>query len=148
MSNDIFGDLREWGHVLDELERLKASGELNIHQEALARLLRYRFNSRIRERAVESLFALSAPDDRILLLTVDIIGDENTELTLRAAAADALHGLIGSRRNSDTWTAGLESAVVDKLTNVLRAQQPPVLASAVRGVLRYATKPVQASATA
>jgi hypothetical protein len=45
----------------------------------LSRLLRYRFKRRIREKAVASLSTLSEPDDRILLLVLEIISGEHTE---------------------------------------------------------------------
>ena len=39
MSTDVFGDLREWKRVLEHLEHLKNGGQLDDHQEGLARLL-------------------------------------------------------------------------------------------------------------
>jgi len=49
---DIFGNLREWGKVLEILESLNKSQELDEHQSGLARILRYRRNWRLLERVL------------------------------------------------------------------------------------------------
>lgn len=41
MNQDIFGDLREWGVVLERLNDLKQSQKLDDYQEGLTRILRY-----------------------------------------------------------------------------------------------------------
>ena len=110
MSTDIFGDLREWSRVLEHPEYLKDTGELDEHQDELARLLRYRFNWRLRERAVQSLSVLSAPGNQILLVVLEIVADEHTEFDLRTLAADALCGLISKRQKAWplAWRAAAE----------------------------------------
>jgi hypothetical protein len=104
------GDLRQWNRVLEHLEYLKDSGELDEHRDELARLLRCHFNWRLRERAVQGLSALSAPENHILLAVVEIVADERTEFDLRTLAADALRGLISMRRSVAADLAGCRGA--------------------------------------
>lgn len=49
MDSDIFGNLMDWGLVLDKLDDLKKSEKLHKHQADLIRILRYRNNWRLRE---------------------------------------------------------------------------------------------------
>ncbi len=135
MSTDIFGDLREWKRVLEQLEQLEASGHLDEHQEGLARLLRYRFNWRIREKAVQSLATLSAPEDHIFSVVLEIVADEHTEFDLRTMAADSVCGLISMRQKQGRWDGDLGRLVMDKLTAALNPHQPPGFQRAVKRVL-------------
>jgi hypothetical protein len=135
MTTDIFGDLREWNRVAEQLERLKDSGELDQHQDGLARLLRYRFNWRIREKAVQTLSALSDPDDRILLLVLEIVADENTEFELRTLAADSLCGLISMRQKRGRWMADLGSDILERLGASMNPHYPVEFQRAAKRVI-------------
>ena len=55
MSTDVFGDFREWNGVLKQLERSTDNGHFDERHDALARLLKYRFNWRIRAKAVKCI---------------------------------------------------------------------------------------------
>jgi hypothetical protein len=145
---DIFGDLREWGRVLEQLEQLKENGRLDDHQDGLMRLLRYRFNWRLREKAVDSLSALSTPEDRILFIVLDIVADEHTDFDLRTRAADSLCGLISLRQKSDSWPADLGVTVAGRLAEVQRVRQPPLLEKAVKRALECVTSALCERATA
>lgn len=124
MMTDIFGDLREWTRVVEQLEQLKQGGALAQHQEGLARLLLYRFNWRIREKAVESLSTLSEPDDRILLLVIEIVADEHTGFDLRTLAADSLCSLIKMRQKPGQWPRELQRCVIERLNAAINLHQP------------------------
>jgi hypothetical protein len=135
VTTDIFGDLREWNRVIDQIELLKARGELDEHQEGLARLLRYRFNWRIREKAVQSLSTLSEPEERTVLLVLEIICDEHTAFDLRALAADALCGLIRLRRKRGQWSADLQRTTIERLSAAVNSHHPIAFQRAVKRVV-------------
>ena len=135
MSTDVFGDLREWKRVLEHLEYLKNSGQLDESQEGLARLLRYRFNWRIREKAVHSLSSLSAPENHILLVVLEIIADEHTEFDLRTLSADALCGLISMRQKRDRWSRQLKATVMGRLRETINEHHPGDFQRAVKRVI-------------
>jgi hypothetical protein len=135
MSTDVFGDLREWNRVVGHLEHLKHSGQLDKHQDGLARLLRYRFNWHIREKALQSLSTLSAPEDHILLLVLEIIVDEHTEFDLRTLAADSLCGLISMRQKRDRWSGELKTTVIERLSQTMNANHPAGFQHALKRVI-------------
>ena len=148
MSIDIFGDLREWNRVLRQVDELQATGQLDEHQEGLARLLRYRFNWRVRRKAVESLSALAAPQDQILFLVLEIAADDHTQFDLRTLAADSLGSLIAMRQKANHWSADLEMTVVEKLGGALKAHQPPEFERAIKRALSCANSGVRTATTA
>jgi hypothetical protein len=135
MTMDIFGDLREWNRVIGQLEQLKDSAQLDEHQDGLARLLRYRFNWRIREKAIQSLSTLSEPDDRILLLVFEIISDEHTESDLRTLAANSFCGLISMRQKRDQWASELKTAIVERLSATMNPHHPVDFQRALKRVI-------------
>ena len=138
MRTDVFGDLREWNRVLGRLEYLKHSGQLDEHQEGLARLLQYRFNWRIRANAVHSLSSLSAPEDQIFSVVLEIIADEHTEFDLRTLAADALCGLITMRQKLDRWDGELKVMVMERLGDTINEHHPRDFQRAVKRVVECA----------
>jgi hypothetical protein len=135
MSTDVFGDLRQWNRVLEELEHLKTRGLLDEHQDGLARLLRYRFNWRIREKAVQSLSTLSAPEDHILAIVLEIIADEHTEFTLRTLAAESLGGLFSKRQNQGQWDDELARTVLQKLGETVNPHHPVDFQRAIKRLI-------------
>lgn len=44
MYSDIFGNLTDWGRVIEMLDRLKELKKLDRNQDGLTRVLRYRDN--------------------------------------------------------------------------------------------------------
>jgi hypothetical protein len=148
MSTDIFGDLREWNRVLRQVDELQAVGKLDEHQEGLARLLRYRFNWRVRRKAVESLSGLAQPHDQILFLVLEITADDHTQFDLRTLAADSLCGLIAMRQKAGRWNADLEVTVIEKLGGALKAHQPPEFEKAIKRALSCAGSGVRTATTA
>ncbi len=124
MTTDIIGDLRQWNRVIQEIEQRKLSGQLDVHQDGLARLLRYRFNWRIREKAVQSVSTPSEPEQRILLLVLEIISDEHTEFDIRTLATDSLCDLIIMWQKRGQWTWELRNSVIEKLTSTMNPHHP------------------------
>jgi hypothetical protein len=145
MMTDIFGDLREWNRVLKQLEQLQDTGQLDDHQDGLARLLRYRFNWRLREKAVQSLSALSEPEDRILLLVLEIGCDENTGFDLRTLAADSLCGLISMRQKRGQCRGELKRRVIERLSATMNPYHPVEFQRAAKQVIDRAQQNVRAA---
>ena len=99
MSKDTFGNLKEWGEVLDQLEELKRSRKLQECQKGLVRILRFKNNWRLRESVLESIKDLEEPGDALIEEVVNILADSNVYYEARLLAADALGSLLSAKSN-------------------------------------------------
>ena len=135
MKGDIFGNLREWGHIPEQLAELAQAGALDDHQEGLIRLLRYRHNWRLREMALESVEHLKSPTDKLLLEVVRILTDDGLYCEVRMLAARVLGGWLQSIGVSDARSSGIARQIVEQLTAIVESPQSPVFHEAARSVL-------------
>jgi hypothetical protein len=132
MSTDVCRDFREWNRVLEQLERPTNGDE---RQYGLARLLAYRFNWRIRAKALQCISLLSAPEDRTLSLVLEIVADEYTEFKLRTLAADSLCGLISQRQKQGRWGGVLRETAIERLIAAINPYHPVDFQRTVKRVI-------------
>lgn len=133
MSADIFGNLREWGEVPEQLRQLAESKKLDEHQKGLIRILRYRENWRLRELALDVVKTLESPCDELLGVILDIMMDDSIYGEVRVLAADAMSQLAGRRQTKGTnGRSGDVDRIIEKMNMLLRVPQAPVLHEAVR----------------
>ncbi|MBN9657569.1 MAG: hypothetical protein J0H49_05290 [Acidobacteria bacterium] len=127
---DIFGDLREWGQVLRQIEQLRVTGHLDEHQEGLTRVLRYRYNWQLREAALRAVPNLRKPSKDLVQVLLGIVTDECCDLETRLLACDAVRKSL--RKHCDQEVAGgFESLVFQRADEILRVPQQPVLREAI-----------------
>ncbi len=131
-DSDPFGNLAEWGRLLDRLERLAQARELDSHQEGLLRLLRYRDNWRLREAALEAVCMLRQPSEGIVHEVLKIMTDESLYYEVRVLAAEALGALI---QRVDDRPNALKQDVISQMRAILDSNQPPVMHQAIRRFL-------------
>lgn len=134
MRKDDFGNLSDWGDVLQKLDRLRRSGELEGHQAGLARLIRYRNNWRLRQAALASCREISKASDVLIADVLNTLADEQTPLELRVLAAGALGHLLPRYAPEAGAVFDLERAV-ENIGQVAARVQPPVLADTIGEVL-------------
>ena len=136
MSDDIFGNLREWGQIPEQIAELADTGKLDEHQAGLVRILRYRNNWRLREMALRSMRDLRAPSNELISEVLSIIADEGVYYEARILAAQALVDLLTGK--------GIECAedrdavlgrVVERMRTVVDSPGPPVLHNVMRECL-------------
>jgi len=132
MSGDVFGNLRDWGDVLDELDVLQRSKELDEHQPGLVRILRYRNNWKLREAVLHSLKEISRPSMELVSEVLNLAMDEGTYYQARILAIRALPRLLKKLEETRTGEASARSAVIERMQVVLASQQPPLLHDAVK----------------
>lgn len=151
MTGDIFGNLREWGHVPGQLAQLTEAGALDGHQEGLIRLLRYRHNWRLREMALEAIQQLRSPTDRLVSEVLAILMDEGLYYEVRVLAAKSLSALL--TKNASQYRRDRRSVlcgVLQRFRTLLDSPQPPVMHEALReclAVLDQAEPALRASVT-
>lgn len=136
MGRNVFGNLEEWGRVLEQLGELARTGSLDEHQEALAELLRYPDNWRLREAALETVPLLSHPSDALVREISAILLDEGLYHQVRVLAAEALAAALDRRADHPRENrGGLRRTVREQLNTLLSCPAAPLLHQAARRVL-------------
>ncbi|MCC7155640.1 MAG: hypothetical protein IT161_13775 [Bryobacterales bacterium] len=132
--SDIFGDLRNWGRVLKQLEQLRVAGRLDEHQEGLTRILRYPYNWQLRRAALRAVPDLKMPSKDLLNVLLGIVNDEDSALETRLLACDAVRHSIRRQREQGEPDR-FEALAADWAARFLSTPQPPVLRDAVEAWL-------------
>lgn len=145
--SDIFGDLREWGQVLKQIEQLRLAGQLDEHQQGLIRVLRYRCNWQLRQVSLRAAPDLSRPSDELFGLLLEIVSDEDCGLETRLLACDAVRHLLHKQSGREDARA-LESRAFEHAGRILEVSQPPVLREAVERWLVVRQEPLEQVALA
>jgi hypothetical protein len=136
MSGDIFGNLREWGHIPEQLEQLTKAGALDEHQEGLIRLLRYRDNWRLREMALEAVRHLRSPEDKLLSEVLGVVTDDGLYCEVRIFAAKSLSALLAENAAQCRHDGrSILCRVIQEIRMLLDSPQPPVIQEALRECL-------------
>lgn len=125
MSYDMFGDLREWGRVLDQVQQLREDGALDNHQAALARLARYPYNWRLRQAGLRAIAGLERPADEVLRIAVRIMIDDRIDLDTRILAGAAVNAILG--KAGATISDGARYEAARSVQDLFSKPHPPVL---------------------
>jgi len=135
MNGDAFGNLQDWGRVLDQLAGLRESNRLDRHQDGLVRILRYPDNWRLREETLKAVRGLRGPSDELFDGIIAIMMDENAFWEHRSLAAESLGHLVGGRRTGcELAVSARVSRTVEAMEAVLASPQPPALHESIRKV--------------
>ena len=130
MTHDPFGNLRDWGSVIDLLEELSGSGQLAKCQSGLVRILRYKGNWRLREEVLKRAGDIASPSDELVGQVITILDDDNVYYDARILASDALRKLLKNQKSDlNRQFRDDVGSVVRKLTHT---PQPPFFGEALR----------------
>ncbi len=136
MQRDDFGNLEEWGRVLNELAQLTRDRNLDNRQAGLVRLLRYPNNWRLREAALEAVRNVTQPTETLVSDVLEIMSNEHLYHEVRVLAAEALASLLAAMRVArDGRHPELERQALDQMHRLLESPHPPILHRAVQRVL-------------
>lgn len=139
MKPDGFGNLTDWGNVLEKLDDIRKSGALGKHQAELVRVFRYKDNWRLTERVLECIKEIDTPGDELIEEACRIMCDEGAYLDMRILAADALGDLLPKRlRQSGETPAFRGVPVIRVMKEVLDSPQAPIFHEAVSKALEAA----------
>jgi len=137
LNSDIFGNLREWGQVLELLESLKKSEKLDEHQSGLARILKYGQNWRLLEAVLEYGKEIIQPTDEFLQEVYNIMINRNIYLDARILAVHTLESLLPRRPKDPNKDQNFcETIVVPKMLDILNSPGPPIFHEAVKKSLK------------
>lgn len=147
MNGDSFGELREWGRALEQLETRRKEGRLDEVQRGLARMIRYRDNWQVRERALAASRHIRVPEPELLSEILKVALDEDTYTDARILATQALGALIPRRPpvaiadgcDPQTVTDALKEQLSTPQAPVLRLTQEQAVEQITRGSVRVAS---------
>ena len=94
MKPDPFGNLTDWGQVLETFDELADSGRLAECQPGLIRILRFKGNWRLREEVLKRVGEIKTPSKELALQVLAILADDNVYYDARIIAGDALVQLL------------------------------------------------------
>lgn len=134
MGSDIFGDLQDWGRVLEAIERLRLQHELEAHQPGLARILRYRGNWQLTESVLRAAVDFERRDDVLAAEVLHVLVDAESNLETRVLAARAAGALL--RRPAPQGSSFDERRALETIEDVARQPGPPVLQQAAADALQ------------
>lgn len=132
MQPDPFGNLKDWGPVLEQIHAFAASGQLDDCQPGLVRVLAYRDNWRLREEILLRAGEIVHPSDLLIRQVLRIVCDENLYYEVRILAGEALMTFMKNLQCvfSTNTSAETEKAVLD----LLATPQPPLFEENLRKV--------------
>lgn len=122
MREDPFGNLANWGAVLNIVDELADAGKLSECQPGLIRILRYKGNWRLREEVLKRVGEIQSPSYELILQILSILDDDNTYYDARILASDALIRML--KKNQDGFYGEINMSV-RKVTEKLRATPHP-----------------------
>ena len=122
MSGDPFGNLCDWGTVIETLDSLAANGQLAKCQDGVVRVLRFRGNWRLREEALKRIGGIAAPSAELVRQVNEIIHDDNLYYEVRILAANVLVQFM--KRNSFVGIDFLDE-LKSRMEELIAVPQPP-----------------------
>lgn len=122
MKKDPFGNLTDWGQVLDNLGELADSRRLAECQPGLIRILRFKGNWRLREEVLRRVGEIKTPSRELVLEVLAILADDNIYYDARIMAGDALIKLL---KNGPDDSSEELAAMARKLVQKLKSTPLP-----------------------
>jgi len=135
MASDIFGNLTEWGRVMDQLEHVRANRLLDEHQAGLARIVRYNDNWRLTEYVLRWATEIGQANDLLVAEVGNVLADPEAHWSMRVLAARAMGHLL-ARRPPQSSPVGFDARRAEQMMESLAAEcRIPVLQAAVADAL-------------
>lgn len=129
VQQDPFGNLIDWGPVLDLLEEISDKGQLASCQKGLIRILRYRGNWRLREEVLQRVGQIENPSAELIHQVLAILADDNIYYDARILASKALIALLENTR--DGFRSEMNKAVKQVTERLMATPQPPLFDDAI-----------------
>ena len=144
MENYIFGNLNDWGIVLEKLEKLSQTRELDDYQDELIRLLRFDQNWRLREAAIESLSLIKNPGLNLAREVNALIKRKDLYYDVRILATDGLEKLattiVGNKAFDKDILKQFIRGIVKDMDDLLASPEPPKFHDALQNSMSQVKK--------
>lgn len=124
MQPDPFGNLKDWGPVLELIYKFADDGNLRECQPGLTRILRYRDNWRLREETLNRIGKINNPEDALVRQVLNIIADENLYYEVRILACETMMELL--KNGANRFANPVDTEILKTVENMLSSQHPPI----------------------
>ena len=125
----VFGNLDDWGLVLEQLKKMSESRELGNYQDELIRLLRFDQNWRLREAAIESLPFVANPGLDIAREVTSLITRKDLYYDVRILATQGLEKLVPTIVENKAFDNDILKQFIQKIVaemdDLLASPEPP-----------------------
>ena len=136
MSNNIFGNLREWERVPHQMMELIRDGKLDEHQAELVRMLRYTENWRLRESVLRIVKCLRVPSNELLMEILRLLENEDVYFEMRLLAVEAIEDVLTRKDTTrEEERRGAVCFVAEQMESLLNSAGPPILQDALQNCL-------------
>ncbi|MCP4719279.1 MAG: hypothetical protein GY860_07455, partial [Desulfobacteraceae bacterium] len=119
----------DWGIVLEKLEKLSQTRELDDYQDELIRLLRFDQNWRLREAAIESLPFIKNPGLNLAREVNALIKRKDLYYDVRILATDGLEKLattiVGNKAFDKDILKQFIRGIIKDMDELLASPEPP-----------------------
>jgi hypothetical protein len=129
MQPDPFGNLKDWGPVLELVHQLADNGKLNECQPGLTRILTFQGNWRLREETLKRIGFIQNPSNDLIRQVINIIADANIYYEMRIIACEAIEELLN--KNNHQFYAAMQTILMQTILAQLSTPQPPMFKQAL-----------------
>ncbi|MCP4721626.1 MAG: hypothetical protein GY860_19380, partial [Desulfobacteraceae bacterium] len=134
----------DWGIVLEKLEKLSQTRELDDYQDELIRLLRFDQNWRLREAAIESLPLIKNPGLNLAREVNALIKRKDLYYDVRILATDGLEKLattiVGNKAFDKDILKQFIRGIVKDMDDLLASPEPPKFHDALQNSMSRVKK--------
>ncbi|MDX9787636.1 MAG: hypothetical protein RBT11_12705 [Desulfobacterales bacterium] len=124
MKEDPFGNLTDWGVVLEIFDELAGADLLSECQPGLLRILRYKGNWRLREEVLKRAAEIQSPCHQLIRQVLNILDDDNIYYDVRILASDALIQML--KNIQDGFSSEINMSVRNVLERLRATPYPPI----------------------
>ena len=136
METNIFGNLKDWGTVLEKLKKISESKELDNCQGELIRLLRFDQNWRLREAAIEALPFVEKPDLSLIREVLSLVKRKDLYYDVRILATDGLEKLTAKIVDNRAFDRDIVKQFVQDMLKdmdgLMASPEPPIFLDALK----------------
>ncbi len=140
MKHDPFGNLSNWGAVLEIFNELADTGQLADCQSGLIRILLYKGNWQLREEVLKRAGEIRTPSNELVFQILAILDDDNTYYDVRILAGDALIQLLKSVQ--DDLCGEIKNEVRKVIEKLKSTPHPPFFDKALNRLHSEASLPI------
>lgn len=141
MNKYCFGNLMDWGVVLDKLEAIRKEGRLDSVQDEMARILKCKNNWKLVEAVLECVPDIEEPSASLIEEIFKTAVDYQMCLDTRVMAINSLGSiLVVLKKSNEDASLKKNQLYIAMLYRLLNTPQPPIFHDAISKVI-FALKP-------
>ena len=129
MQHHSFGNLMDWGTVLNQIWQLENEGKLDQHQAGLVHILRFQGNWRLREETLMRIGAIEQPSEALVQQVLNLIADGNLYYEARILACRAMGKLL--KKTGHQFAPETQNAITQTVEKLLPIPEPPIFTEAL-----------------